>query len=300
MIEISTQHDGLAQRYDRARAELAEARTDLERLRIRDEARAVREAAKILDLPDVVRVAQCLVNDAEAAVAASNPPRSSSRTERADLIARGDQVSNSHRERAEMSEMRRAAGEWERIRDTLPADEPVPTRTDLVRRARGAHVSSGGSPDWFTPPEIVEAARTAMGGIDLDPCSDAIPQRWIRATIAYTAADDGLSRRWAGRVWMNPPYAAGLVDRFVDHLLDSEDVTAAVVLTNNATETGWGQRLLAAADAVCLPAGRLRYWADASGPAHSPLQGQMITGIGIDTDIFGRAFDEIGAVLCAS
>jgi len=296
MSELSIRDDGLVQRYTRARAELAEARDDLERLRVRNEARAVREAAKMLKLPDVVRVAQCLVNDAEAAIAAANPPKQPGPAPPDSSIARGDRTIDKHRERAERSEMRRAAGEWERIRDTLPDDEPVPTRKELVRRARGAHVSSGGSPDWFTPPEIIEAARTAMGGIDLDPCSDPIPQRWIRATIAYTAADDGLSRRWAGRVWMNPPYAAGLVDRFVDHLLDSEDVTAAVVLTNNATETRWGQRLLAAANAFCLVAGRVRYWADASGPAHSPLQGQMIVGIGIEPNTFGDAFGEMGVI----
>ena len=58
---------------DRARAALAEARTDFERLRIRDHAKALQEAAAILKRRDIQTEASILVCDCERAIAKANP-----------------------------------------------------------------------------------------------------------------------------------------------------------------------------------------------------------------------------------
>ena len=58
-----------------------------------------------------------------------------------------------------------------------------------------------------------------MGGIDLDPASSAKAQETVKAGAYMTAADDGLDVVWEGRVWLNPPYEKGLVDRFIAYLL---------------------------------------------------------------------------------
>jgi phage N-6-adenine-methyltransferase len=68
---------------------------------------------------------------------------------------------------------------------------------------------------WATPPHLIDAARDAMGGIDLDPCTHAAAQERIQATRYYTKADNGLLRAWEGRVWCNPPYGRKIIDRFV-------------------------------------------------------------------------------------
>lgn len=64
---------------------------------------------------------------------------------------------------------------------------------------------------YYTPRGIVLAAWYIMGGIDLDPaCSHAA---WLyhgkRFERFYTEEDDGLSRPWYGKVWLNWPYDSG-------------------------------------------------------------------------------------------
>jgi len=59
--------------------------------------------------------------------------------------------------------------------------------------------------EHYTPGPIIEAARVVLGGIDLDPASCPVANETVRAASIYTKADDGLSRAWPGRVWLNPP-----------------------------------------------------------------------------------------------
>lgn len=88
---------------------------------------------------------------------------------------------------------------------------------------------SSESAEHYTPSEIVEAARTLMGGIDLDPASCALAQQTVRAETwwgpecspcSLRPAHDGLSEqalkhlwstpRWRPRVFLNPP--GGLIE----------------------------------------------------------------------------------------
>lgn len=69
-------------------------------------------------------------------------------------------------------------------------------------------ISSGrrlASDEWFTPRWIIDG----LGSFDLDPCtSDKRP--WDISATNYTLADDGLSKVWIGRVWVNPPFGKPL------------------------------------------------------------------------------------------
>ena len=186
-------------------------------------------------------------------------------------------------------EARKTDGEFEA--DIASARDKILLDTPHVARNTGEF-------EWYTPPHIVEAARACMGGIDLDPASSDAANKFIKADRYFTEADDGLSRDWSGRVWMNPPYSKELIAPFIEKLLSS-NLNQACALTHNATETSWGQALLGAASAVCFPSGRIGFIDPATGTprAGSPLQGQMIVGLDVTRGCFDEAFGEIGTVL---
>lgn len=183
-----------------------------------------------------------------------------------------------------------------------PSDLPAPAELvkDLTPEPAPHVTRNSGNDEWYTPAEYIHAARDVLGAIDLDPASSPTANNVIRADTYYTVDDDGLTRPWSGRVWMNPPYSTGLVDRFVFRILDTfqaGDVKAAVVLTNNATDTRWWQALARRSTAVCMLAGRVRFRSENGDVAGAGLQGQTISYLGDDRSTFVERFAEFGVVL---
>lgn len=132
--------------------------------------------------------------------------------------------------------------------------------------------------EWYTPGHIIQAARQTLGTIDLDPASCEMAQRTVQATRFYTRQDDGLAHVWKGRIWLNPPYGAGVIDRFADKLLQGlydGDIEHALVLTNNCTDTAWWHRLANCAQHIVFLRGRLRFYGSLKG-SNTPTQGQTI------------------------
>ena len=155
------------------------------------------------------------------------------------------------------------------------------------------HVSfNSGNNEWYTPADIIEAARKTLGSIDLDPASSEIANETVKATTFYTADDDGLAHEWRDNIWLNPPYSSGLIEKFVDKLLSS-DFKAAIVLVNNATDTEWFSRLAERADAVVFPKGRVKFHKP-DGTTGAPLQGQAILYFGGDKAVFKNTFGQYG------
>lgn len=66
---------------------------------------------------------------------------------------------------------------------------------------------SSASNEWYTPARYMEAVRKVMGGIDLDPASNAIANATVQALYYYTQADNGLSKTWLGMSYFRPTKA---------------------------------------------------------------------------------------------
>jgi len=164
----------------------------------------------------------------------------------------------------------------------------------------GAHVGhNSGNNEWYTPLEYIDAAREVLGEIDLDPASSAAANKVVKAKKFYSAVDNGLEKNWQGRVWMNPPYAQPLIEQFSTKLVEDVEIGAvkqACVLVNNATETGWFQKLLSVSSAVCFPKGRVKFWRT-EGDDAVPLQGQAVLYVGDNIEQFTETFSEFGIVL---
>jgi hypothetical protein len=154
-----------------------------------------------------------------------------------------------------------------------------------------------GNNSWYTPYRFVEAAREVMGGIDLDPATCVMAQETVRAERFYTEADDGLAQPWIGRVWMNPPYSTGLIDKFTGKLIQeyqAGSVSQAVVLVDNRTDTRWFHSLAGACSRVCFTLGRINFYnenANSSGPAN----GSAVLYFGPKVETFDRVFARFGS-----
>jgi hypothetical protein len=156
-----------------------------------------------------------------------------------------------------------------------------------------------GNNEYYTPALYIEAAREVMGEIDLDPASCALAQETVRAERYFTEEDDGLTKRWDGRLWMNPPYAAGLIDKFARKLVaevESGHVTAGIVLADNRTDAGWFYTMAVACERICFTRGRINFY-NASTASSSPANGSAFFYFGDDPDTFEEVFAQFGWVV---
>ncbi len=157
-----------------------------------------------------------------------------------------------------------------------------------------------GDPESYTPSKYIEAAREVMGGIDLDPASNMHAQKTVKATDWYDAEENGLLQAWNGRVFLNPPYAYPTVGHFIDKLcgeIADGNVTAAILLTNNNTDTKWWHLAAGQAFGVCFTAGRINFYKE-DGTITQPTNGQTFFYFGHDGERFASVFGEHGLVMC--
>ena len=165
-------------------------------------------------------------------------------------------------------------------------------------KAGNTHVGkNSGENEWYTPEKFIEAARSVMGSIDIDPASSELANKTVKATVFFSKDDCGLNRDWIGNVWMNPPYAQPLMNDFAAKLVEQlPNINAAIVLVNNATETKWFQSMSQESAAICFPETRIKF-VDVNGNLGAPLQGQAILYFGDDTQAFSNVFSKFGLVL---
>ncbi len=151
------------------------------------------------------------------------------------------------------------------------------------------------SDGWYTPSHLVAAARSVLGAIDTDPATCAAAQAIVQAQTWYTEVEDGLQQSWHGRLWLNPPYSAPSkwTDKALSHYA-SGDVSAALILTNSYTETGWWQRM-AKVGIILFFAGRQQFWHPDKESGNNRT-GQTLCYLGPDEDRFRAVFGSYGVI----
>ena len=185
---------------------------------------------------------------------------------------------------------------------------------------------SNATAEWYTPDYIIEAVRSTLGEITLDPCSNAAANEVVKATFHYTADDDGLSKTWVGKVFVNPPskcpsdtwcheqdqpvHRCGgvrctckLPHRFMHRMFESYYegcVTHAVYLGFNLGQLKYLDDMHFDRDDVrfCIPRKRIKFW-QPGNEKNNPTQDNFVlllsNCLGIRTR-FDEAFSEIGSM----
>ncbi len=167
--------------------------------------------------------------------------------------------------------------------------------TELVKPKTEVEVNVPKSSDcWYTPPHIIGKVIEVLGEIDLDPCAD--DGRHIHARSHFTAADDGLSREWHGRVFMNPPYSCpGVWMNKLQSEVAAGRVTEAIALVPAATDTNWLNPVLKS-QPVCFWKGRIRFLDVSYEPKLPARQSHCLIYWGSNSQQFKKVFDEVGIV----
>ena len=156
-----------------------------------------------------------------------------------------------------------------------------------------------GENEWYTPDEFLDSARELFGEIELDPASSAIANMRVKSKVYYTFEDDGLSKNWFGKVWLNPPYAQPLISKFCSKVVSEykeKKISESIILTHNYTDTNWFSELASAASALCFTKGRIRFIGN-DGTLAAPTQGQVFTYLGKRPLDFAAAFEKHGLVV---
>ena len=132
----------------------------------------------------------------------------------------------------------------------------------------------GATDEWYTPPHVFNALGCAF---DLDVASPGrIITPWIPAVRFIER--DSLSERWAGFVWMNPPFGGrnGMVP-WLDTFFAHGD---GIALTPDRTSAPWWQRFAPRAALILFVAPKLKFIGADGKPGKSPAQGTCLMGVG--------------------
>jgi hypothetical protein len=306
-------------RLDHARAYLAECRTLSEVKLIHDKALAAREYARAQKLSNEARnyawEIQTLAKRKASEIIdklTKKPGKGGGRpAKNKNLVRAADEVSEYGEALEEIGVTKQDASRWRSVaevpetvvsrymEEVASADAEATTKGLLAyasAKSGEAQVSSD-SNEYYTLAEHIEAARSVLGEIDLDPASHPAANEVVKAARFYTIDDDGLAQDWHGRLWLNPPWGKAGPD-FVGKLVQSYQegaVSAAILLVNaHATDTKWFQPLWDYL--LCFSCPRIHYW-QPDGGGKSPNSGSVFIYFGPERARFMEVFAQFGAVV---
>lgn len=161
------------------------------------------------------------------------------------------------------------------------------------------------SNEWYTPTKYIEAARTVLGEIDLDPASCAFANQVVKATRFFTKEENGLMHPWYGRIWLNPPYGrtsqgqVSNLEHFTRYLLaqyQCDNVVEAILLIPVNTATRWFDALWQYP--ICFPRFRIRFYNEL-GPRPDVSFGTCFVYLGQHESRFIEVFHHFGQIVKA-
>lgn len=186
----------------------------------------------------------------------------------------------------------------EAVKNLTPVDAVAALAVDYGKiKQSHQHITSSESVEWYTPPRYIEAARSVMGSIDLDPATCEAANQIVKAETYYTQADDGLTKAWAGRVWMNPPYGsacAAFIKKLLDEYKAGRVVEAVILVNSNSNDTEWFRPLWD--HVLCFSYGRVNFWNETE-QENGPTHGSCFVYLGENDQKFNAKFSEFGAVV---
>ncbi len=166
-----------------------------------------------------------------------------------------------------------------------------------------------GKVEYYTPPEIIEAARATMGSIDFDPFSCEIADRTVKAELGFFTKEHGemvFQIGWnvwpggrAGTVWMNHPFSRAMNKRCIDKLISefkAGNVHAACCITFASTSEAWFRPLLDYPQCYLSP--RTNYLDEHGNKVRGVTKGSVVTFLGPDSMLpaFRQHFGPLGAI----
>ncbi len=129
------------------------------------------------------------------------------------------------------------------------------------------------SDEYYTPLEIVRS----LGRFDLDP---AAASGHPTADVLYTVDDDGLSKQWQGRIWLNPPYSQPLLRMFLQRLADHGNGIA--LLFNRCDNLMFHEIVFKKATALKFLRRRIRFLRKDGTQAGRPTCGSVLIAFGME------------------
>lgn len=165
--------------------------------------------------------------------------------------------------------------------------------------------------EHYTPAGILSRVRSVIGEIDLDPASCRIANETVQAKQYFTKDDDGLSKDWFGKVFLNPP--GGRITNQSSQkvwwykLLDEwnkGNVEEAIFLSfsldllqtsQSSSDKAIGKHLL------CIPSKRIRFIDELGNVQKSPTHANMIAYLPSKNKyhqlLFISAFENLGTIV---